>query len=185
MYTIAREEIAAQHAADLQQQAAKQRLLRELRADRKPTVRRRRIWERLTLRRPRPAVTVIDTLDDRLRAAALYREGMLAIWQGDDEEACSLHGRSLHLARRAGDQTLIALALCGLARVALHEDLDWARALCEEALATVDGTGNPTVGANVLHVLSIAARMQGDLGHARRLSSLPMSQTAGAVSSQD
>jgi hypothetical protein len=56
MYTIARDEIAAQRAADLHRQAAKQRLLRELRASRKPTVQRRRIWERLTVRRPRPAV---------------------------------------------------------------------------------------------------------------------------------
>jgi hypothetical protein len=110
-----------------------------------------------------------DTLDDRLRAATLYQDGLLAFWQGDDEEACSLHGRSLHLARRAGDQTLIALALCGLARVALHEDLDWARALCEEALATVSGTNNPNARANALHVLSVAAWMQGDLWQARGL----------------
>jgi hypothetical protein len=56
MHIIARDEIAAQHVADLHQQAAKERLLRELRASRKPTVQRRRIWERLTPRRPRPAV---------------------------------------------------------------------------------------------------------------------------------
>jgi hypothetical protein len=48
-------DIVAQHVADLHRQAAKQRLLRELRASRKPAVRRRRIWERLTVRRPRPA----------------------------------------------------------------------------------------------------------------------------------
>jgi hypothetical protein len=56
MHTISRDEIVAQHVADLHRQAAKQRLLRELRASRKPTVHRRRIWERLTVRRPRPAV---------------------------------------------------------------------------------------------------------------------------------
>jgi hypothetical protein len=56
MHIIARDEIVAQHAADLHRQAAKQRLLRELRASRKPTVHRRRIWERLTVRRPRPEV---------------------------------------------------------------------------------------------------------------------------------
>ena len=110
-----------------------------------------------------------DMLDDRLRAVSLYQDGLLAFWQGADEEACSLHGRSLHFARRVGDQTVIALALCGLARVALHEDLDWARTLCEEALATVNGTDNPTGRANALHVLSVAARMQGDLWQARRL----------------
>jgi hypothetical protein len=60
MHAIARAEIVAQHLADLHRQAAKQRLLRELRASRKPTV-RRRIWERLTVRRPRPAVTTRTT----------------------------------------------------------------------------------------------------------------------------
>jgi hypothetical protein len=56
MHTIVRDEIVAQHVADLHRQAAKQRLLREQRTSRKPTVHRRRVWERLTLRRPRPAV---------------------------------------------------------------------------------------------------------------------------------
>jgi hypothetical protein len=56
VHSIARDEIVAQYVADLHRQAAKQRLLRELRASRKPTVPRRRIWERLTVRRPRPAV---------------------------------------------------------------------------------------------------------------------------------
>ena len=60
------------------------------------------------------------TIDDPLRAVALYENGLLAFWQGADEEACSLHGRSLELARRLGDRTTIALALCGLARVALR-----------------------------------------------------------------
>jgi len=56
MHTIFRAEIVAQHLADLHRQAAKQRLLRELRASREPTVHRRRIRERLAVRRPRPAV---------------------------------------------------------------------------------------------------------------------------------
>jgi len=56
MHIIARDQIVAQHVADLHRQAAKQRLLRELRARRKPTIHPRRIWERLTVRRPRPAV---------------------------------------------------------------------------------------------------------------------------------
>jgi hypothetical protein len=56
MYLIGRDEIVAQHVADLHRQAAEQRLLRELRASRNPTVHRRRIWQRLTVRRPRPAV---------------------------------------------------------------------------------------------------------------------------------
>jgi hypothetical protein len=57
MNIIARDEIAAQHVAELHREAAKQRLVRQLRASRKPTnVQRRRIWERLTFRRPKPAV---------------------------------------------------------------------------------------------------------------------------------
>jgi hypothetical protein len=56
MYVIAGDEIAAQHVADLHRHAAKQRLLRELRASGKPILQRRRIWEWLTVRRPRPVV---------------------------------------------------------------------------------------------------------------------------------
>jgi tetratricopeptide (TPR) repeat protein len=106
---------------------------------------------------------------DRQRAVALYEDGMLAFWQGADEEACSLHGRSLHLARRLGDQPTVALALCGLARVALREDLDWARTLCEEALVAVAGTDDRLGRANALHVLGVAAQMRGDLRQARDL----------------
>jgi tetratricopeptide (TPR) repeat protein len=109
--------------------------------------------------------------DEPRRAVALYEDGMLAFWQGADEEACAQHGRSLHLARRLGDPTTVALALCGLARVALREDLDWARALCEEALQTVEGTGDLLGRANALHVLGVAAQMRGDLEQARDLMS--------------
>jgi tetratricopeptide (TPR) repeat protein len=107
--------------------------------------------------------------DDRLRAVALYEHGMLAFWQGADEDACSLHGRSLHLARRLGDPTTVALALCGLARVALREDLDWAAALCQEALQAVEATDDRIGRANALHVLGVATQMQGDLEQARDL----------------
>jgi tetratricopeptide (TPR) repeat protein len=109
------------------------------------------------------------TVDDRLRAVALYEHGLLAFWQGADEEACSLHGRSLELARRLGDRTTVALALCGLARVALREDLDWARTLCEEALQAVQDTDETVGRSNALHVLGVAAQMRGDLRQAREL----------------
>ena len=46
MHIIARDEILAQRVADLHRQAARQRLLRELRARRKPTAPRPRIWDR-------------------------------------------------------------------------------------------------------------------------------------------
>jgi tetratricopeptide (TPR) repeat protein len=109
------------------------------------------------------------TIDDRLRAVALYENGMLAFWQGADQEACCLHGRSLELARRLGDRTTVALALCGLARVALREDLEWARELCEEALQTVQDTDDTLGRSNALHVLGVAAQMRGDLRQARDL----------------
>jgi tetratricopeptide (TPR) repeat protein len=108
-------------------------------------------------------------IDDPLRAVALYENGLLAFWQGADEEACALHGRSLELARRRGDRTTIALALCGLARVALREDLDWARTLCEEALQTVQDADDTIGRSNALHVLGVAAQMRGDLRQARDL----------------
>jgi tetratricopeptide (TPR) repeat protein len=109
------------------------------------------------------------TNDDRLRAVALYENGLLAFWQGADEEACSLHGRSLELARRLDDRSAVAQALCGLARVALREDLDWARTMCEEALGTVQDTGDMIGRSNALHVLGVAAQMRGDLRQARDL----------------
>ena len=114
------------------------------------------------------ALTAAGT-DDRLQAAALYENGLLAFWQGADEEACSLHGRSLELARRQGDRTMVAQALCGLARVALREDLDWARTLCEEALQTVRDTDDTVGRSNALHVLGVTAQMRGDLRQARDL----------------
>jgi hypothetical protein len=114
----------------------------------------------------RPGCFAEAAVDDHLKAVGLYEAGMLAFWQGADEDACSLHGRSLQLARRLGDPTTIALALCGLARVALREDLDWARTLCEEALQTVEATDDRLGRANALHVLGVAAQMRGDLGHA-------------------
>ena len=115
------------------------------------------------------ARTLVAGPDDHRRAVGLYEDGMLAFWQGADEEACSQLGRSLQLARRLGDHTTVALALCGLARVALREDLDWARALCQEALAEVAGTGDRLGRANALHVLGVTAQMRGDLATARDL----------------
>jgi hypothetical protein len=69
MHTTVLAEIAAQRAADLHREAARQRLLLELRASRKPTVRRRRIWARLFVRRPRPAVVVATAPPDPSRQA--------------------------------------------------------------------------------------------------------------------
>lgn len=56
MYLVLTQQLAAQHIAELHQQAARQRLTRELRARPARADRhRRRMWERLPFRRPRPA----------------------------------------------------------------------------------------------------------------------------------
>jgi tetratricopeptide (TPR) repeat protein len=109
----------------------------------------------------------VAAADDPLRAKALYEEGLLAFWQGSDAEAQSLHERSLELARQQGDQSMAAQALCGLARLVLTEDVERARALCEEALATVEGSDERLGRSNALHVLGVAAQMAGELQEAR------------------
>jgi len=108
----------------------------------------------------------VAAADDPLRAKALYEEGLLAFWQGSDAEAQSLHERSLELARQQGDQSMAAQALCGLARLGLSEDPEQARTLCEEALAAVQGSDDYLGRANALHVLGVAAQMQGELQQA-------------------
>jgi hypothetical protein len=56
MYQVFPQQLAAQHISELHQQAAKQRLIRELRARPARADRhRRRMWERRPFRRARPA----------------------------------------------------------------------------------------------------------------------------------
>ena len=51
-------QLAAQHIAELHQQAATHRMVRELRAGREDESQQRRsVWERLRFRQPRPATT--------------------------------------------------------------------------------------------------------------------------------
>jgi hypothetical protein len=54
MYVVLTQQLAAQHIAELHQQGARQRLIRELRA-RPSAASRRPTWVRLPFRRPRPA----------------------------------------------------------------------------------------------------------------------------------
>jgi hypothetical protein len=48
-------QLVAQYIAELHQQAARQRLVRELRTGPGRATRHRRVWQRLRLRQPRPA----------------------------------------------------------------------------------------------------------------------------------
>lgn len=105
--------------------------------------------------------------DDPTMPRALYENALLAFWQGEDDTTRSLLDRSLDTARRLGDQTGEAVALCGLARVALRDgDLDRARRLCEDALKRVEGTDDRLGRSNALHVLGVTAQMRGDLDEA-------------------
>ena len=79
------------------------------------------------------------TTTSKLVARALFEGGLLAFWQGDDAAAASLHERSLALARALGARTETALALTGLARIALRTDNHRAEVLSEAALSTVQG----------------------------------------------
>ena len=106
--------------------------------------------------------------DDRHRGRASYEAGMLAFWMGNDSRASALIHRGLEIGRRIGDPTIIALSLCGLARIALRSDVEEARRLCREALAATEGTTDRLGRSNAAHVLGVAAQMAGDLHEARR-----------------
>lgn len=55
MYLVSSQELAVQHITELHRQAAAERLAREARAGRRRATRRRRVWQRLPFRQPRPA----------------------------------------------------------------------------------------------------------------------------------
>jgi hypothetical protein len=71
------------------------------------------------------------------------------------------------LAPQLDEPTAIALALTGLARVALRRDIERARTLCLEALDVVDGTGDQRGRSSALHVLGVPAQMRGQFPQAR------------------
>src|ERR1700735_4506607 len=59
---------------------------------------------------------------DLTRAVALHEHGYLIFWAGEHERAAQRFRESLDLASSLGDVSLQALALAGLARVALYTD---------------------------------------------------------------
>jgi tetratricopeptide (TPR) repeat protein len=106
--------------------------------------------------------------DDVARGWAFFYAGMLAFWQGDDDRSTALHEQALELGRKAGDSTVTALALGGLARIALRAgENERARQLCREAFEVTEGTDDRAGRSGALHVLGVAAQMAGDLEEAR------------------
>src|SRR5262249_54812520 len=105
--------------------------------------------------------------DDALRGSAAFHAGLLAFFAGKEDRALRFEQEALVLGRQSGDPTLTALALTGLARIALRTDPDEARRLCLEALDTVEGTDDTSGRSSALHVLGVAAQMAGDLEEGR------------------
>lgn len=104
---------------------------------------------------------------DTTRGRAYFEQGLLVFWTGDDDRAASLHQHALTIGRDTGDPTVTALALTGLARIALRSDVAEARRLCREALAVSDGTDDLVGRSSASHVLGVAAQMAGDFVEAR------------------
>lgn len=104
--------------------------------------------------------------DDARRARAWYDAGYLAFWRGEDERSALLQNQALQLARRTNNSTVAALALVGLARIALRTNVDDARKLCREALAVTDGTSDQIGRSAAMHVMAVAAQMAGDFTEA-------------------
>jgi ATP/maltotriose-dependent transcriptional regulator MalT len=95
----------------------------------------------------------------------------LAFWSGYDERSSALQNRAVELGRQTNNPTVTALALVGLARIALRSDVEAARGLCREALAVTEGTTDRVGRSSAMHVLGAAAQMAGDLLEAREVMS--------------
>lgn len=104
---------------------------------------------------------------DAHRGRAMVDAGYLAFWKGDDERSSSLQDGALEIGRRTNNPTVTALALAGLARIALRTDVEEARRLCRHALAETEGTADLEGRSSALHVLAVGAQMAGDLLEAR------------------
>jgi tetratricopeptide (TPR) repeat protein len=103
------------------------------------------------------------------RGRALFDAGYLAFWQGEYERSGSLQNQALEVGRKTNNPTVTALALVGLARIALRTDVEEARRLCREAIAVTEGTDDQAGRSSAMHVLGVAAQMAGDFHEAREV----------------
>ena len=108
--------------------------------------------------------------DEVTRALALHEHGYLIFWAGAHDRAAQRFRESLDLAASLGDVSLQALALAGLARVALYTDPSEAVRLLREALDLTRDLADEDPGrSSALHVLGPALQMSGDLEGAREV----------------
>ncbi len=105
-------------------------------------------------------------------ARALYDHGYLVFWAGRYELADRRFRAALAAAERDGDPSLQALALAGLARVAINTDVEEAVRLLRRAESVTVGLDDADPGrSSALHVLGVALQMAGDLTAAREVMS--------------
>ena len=107
---------------------------------------------------------------DTTRALALHEHGYLVFWAGEHDRAAQRFRESLDLAASLDDTSLQALALAGLARVALYTDPPEAVRLLREALDLARDLPDDDPGrSSAVHVLGPALQMSGDLEGAREV----------------
>jgi tetratricopeptide (TPR) repeat protein len=105
---------------------------------------------------------------DLTRALALHEHGYLIFWAGEHDRAADRFRESLDLASSLGDVSLQALALAGLARVALYTDPSEAVRMLRETLDLTRDLADDDPGrSSAIHVLGPALQMSGDLEGAR------------------
>jgi tetratricopeptide (TPR) repeat protein len=110
--------------------------------------------------------------EDPSRAEALYEHGYLVFWAGRYDLAGQRFTASLAMAEDSGDASVQALALAGLARIALGSDLDDAVRLLRRAVDVTEGMRDSERGrSSALHVLGVALQMSGDFEGAREVMS--------------
>jgi tetratricopeptide (TPR) repeat protein len=116
------------------------------------------------------ALAAGDGSNERI-ARAIYDHGYLVFWAGLYDVADGRFRDARERARLVDDPTLAALALAGLARVALNADVPKAIGLLREGLAVTEGTADREGRSSALHVLGVALQMSGDLVGARDIMS--------------
>jgi tetratricopeptide (TPR) repeat protein len=103
-------------------------------------------------------------------ALSLHEHGYLIFWTGDYERSGRRFTQARVMAAELGDASIEALALAGLARVALNSDVAKAVRLLREALLITEGLPDDSDGrGSALHVLGPALQMAGDFEGAREV----------------
>jgi hypothetical protein len=106
------------------------------------------------------------------RAKALYSHGYLVFWAGRYDMARERFETARSLAAEVGDRDVEALAMAGLGRVHLQDDVAAAISVLRDALALTEGADDLSPGrSSALHVLGVALQMSGDLLGARAVMS--------------